>query len=227
MRNGRTWMSLVLCGSAWTAVQCDPQPSGELAVLPMHELDFSNPSAGAGARAHAAGRRAERSGSRHQWAAGGNRPWRHIVIHHSATDRGSATMFDRSHRARGWDELGYHFVIDNGSGGPDGRVEVGSRWRAQKWGAHCGGTPNNAYNNYGIGICLVGNFDRGMPTRRQLDSLGRLVGYLAAEHDIPPERVIGHRDAPNAATRCPGEKLHEYISRTLRPELARRLAMGK
>src|SRR5687768_8035868 len=48
------------------------------------------------------------------------RRWNWIVIHHSATDNGSATSFDRSHRARGWDGMGYDFVIDNGRGAQDG-----------------------------------------------------------------------------------------------------------
>ena len=95
--------------------------------------------------------------------------WRYIVIHHSATERGCAATFDKMHRVvRGWDELGYHFVITNGKGGADGVVEVGPRWRKQKWGAHCGGTPDNEYNEYGIGICLVGKFDARLPSQKQL-----------------------------------------------------------
>src|SRR5437016_3151778 len=43
------------------------------------------------------------------------RPWRWIIIHHSATPSGSAAKFDRDHRSKGWDELGYHFVVGNGS----------------------------------------------------------------------------------------------------------------
>ena len=46
---------------------------------------------------------------------------RAIVIHHSATDRGGAKAFDEYHRKKnGWDELGYHFVIGNGTDTPDG-----------------------------------------------------------------------------------------------------------
>jgi len=157
-----------------------------------------------------------------EWIPSGHeRPWRWIVIHHSATDAGSAAVFDRSHRARGFDELGYHFVIDNGRGGRDGAVEVGSRWRKQKWGAHCGGTPNNEYNNYGIGICLVGDFTRRMPSSAQLRSLRRLVAFLMERYEIPPARVIGHCDAPNARTQCPGAALHRYLTETLRPSLPR------
>ena len=164
--------------------------------------------------------------ARHKWYARPNgRTWRHIVIHHSASDSGSAARFDRYHRLhRGWDELGYHFVIDNGHGGPDGNVEVGSRWKKQKHGAHAGGTPGNEYNEHGIGICLVGRFGWQMPSRAQMASLNDLLGYLTRTHRIAPENVIGHRDAPGAKTTCPGDRLHRYISRTLRPKLRRALA---
>lgn len=150
------------------------------------------------------------------------RPWRWIVLHHSATDGGSAAIFDRAHKARGWDELGYHFVINNGRGRRDGLVEVGSRWTKQKWGAHCGGTPNNAYNNYGIGICLVGNSSNKLPSSKQLASLMKLLRFLTARYKITPANVIGHRDAPNTATKCPGDTLHRYLNETIRPELAQK-----
>lgn len=127
--------------------------------------------------------------------------WRWIVIHHSATSNGSAAKFDRDHRAKGWDELGYHFVIGNGNGSGNGQVEVGSRWPRQKWGAHAK-TPDNRFNEYGIGICLVGNFDVSRPTPQQQQSLARLVAYLMQTYNIPADRVIGHRDAKSTA--CPG-----------------------
>ena len=88
-----------------------------------------------------------------------SRRWTCIVIHHSGTEVGGARRFDRAHRTRGWDELGYHFVVGNGSDTADGQVEVGPRWKAQKYGAHCR-SPEDYYNEHGIGICLVGNFDQ-------------------------------------------------------------------
>jgi hypothetical protein len=162
------------------------------------------------------------------WRPDGWRPWRYIVIHHSATETGSREAFDRLHReVNGWDELGYHFVITNGRGGPDGRVQVGSRWPPQKWGAHTGGTPENAYNDFGIGICLVGNFNDSMPSDAQLAALGRLVRALMRRYQIPPERVIGHRDAPDAATDCPGHRLWAYLNETLRPQLENEAAISE
>lgn len=135
-----------------------------------------------------------------------SRPWRWIVVHHSASDRGCATAFDEYHRnGRHWDELGYHFVIGNGTGSGDGQVEVGSRWPKQKHGAHCKVGNNEEYNEGGIGICLVGNFEKGRPTAAQLASLARLVDYLAARYKIDDKHIIGHGDVDD--TRCPGRGL--------------------
>lgn len=140
------------------------------------------------------------------------RQWKYIVIHHSATPGGNAAKFDKEHKAKGWDELGYHFVIDNGLGGPDGRVEVGPRWPKQKWGAHAK-TPDNRYNELGIGICFVGNFEHGKPTSRQMQSAAKLVAYLMQTYNIPAKNVIGHDDTKS--TLCPGRHLSLAQVRTL------------
>jgi N-acetylmuramoyl-L-alanine amidase len=135
-----------------------------------------------------------------------SRRWQYIVIHHSASSQGNAAAFDREHRAKGWDELGYHFVIDNGAGGPDGRVEVGSRWAKQKQGAHAK-TPRNEFNDFGVGICLVGNFDVNRPTAKQQAALAELVAWLMDSYDIPADRIIGHRDT-GRQTACPGKHMN-------------------
>ncbi len=131
--------------------------------------------------------------------------WRYIVIHHSATPTGGAAAFDKMHRAKGWDELGYHFVVGNGTDTTDGRVEVGPRWPKQKWGAHCK-TPDNRYNDFGIGICLVGNFDASRPSAAQMQSVEKLVAFLMKTYHISPDRVVGHGDAK--PTDCPGRYMN-------------------
>lgn len=138
--------------------------------------------------------------------------WETIVIHHSGSVTGNAASFDRYHRnVRHWDELGYHFVIGNGHGSGDGEIEVGSRWAKQKHGAHCK-TPDNYYNAHGIGICLVGDFRLAPPTPAQLSSLTRLVRFLMRECDVPPERVVTHRDV-TGKTICPGAMFPLYTLR--------------
>lgn len=131
------------------------------------------------------------------------RDWTSIVLHHSATDTGSATSFDAYHRLqKGWQSLGYHFVIGNGTGTPDGAIETGPRWRRQEAGAHA----NSAeFNRHGIGICLVGNFEHQPPTPAQLETTRRLVRFLAQQFHIPPERILGHCDIrEGGGTACPG-----------------------
>jgi len=133
---------------------------------------------------------------------GPERSWRYIVLHHSATDAGAAGPFDRMHRANGWDELGYHFVIGNGTHSANGQVEVGSRWPKQKHGAHCKVTGHPEYNDVGIGVCLVGNFDHYRPTGQQVGSCVRVVQFFKDRYGIPPSRIYGHEQLK--PTHCPG-----------------------
>ena len=126
------------------------------------------------------------------------------MIHHSGSSSGCAASFDAHHRnVNHWDELGYHFVIGNGTGTRDGQVEVGSRWTKQKHGAHCK-TPDNHFNEHGIGICLVGNFNRNRPSRAQLASLKELLAFLSGECRIPISRINTHGGVTHK-TACPGK----------------------
>lgn len=133
-----------------------------------------------------------------------NPRWTHIVVHHSATERGNAKLLDRSHRKRGFTNgLGYHFVIDNGTlARRDGQIEVGPRWLRQREGAHCNAA---GMNEHGIGICLIGDFTRHAPSAAQTESLVYLVEQLQAYYRIPRHRVIRHRDVPGKRTICPGD----------------------
>ncbi|NQU76939.1 MAG: N-acetylmuramoyl-L-alanine amidase, partial [Planctomycetes bacterium] len=62
------------------------------------------------------------------------------------------------------------------------------------------------------------NFQNRMPSANQLDSLQRLVSFMANRYGISPQNVIGHRDAPNARTDCPGRRFYPYLN-TLRQQL--------
>jgi len=133
------------------------------------------------------------------------RKWTAIVIHHSGTSTGNAEIFDRWHReGNHWEGVGYDFVIGNGTDSPDGKVEVTFRWTEQKTGAHCGGTPGNWANREGVGICLVGDFNKTSPTRAQIQSLVKLIKFLKDRYQIPVSRIYGHGQVPGANTQCPG-----------------------
>ena len=136
------------------------------------------------------------------------RAWSAIIIHHSATTQGNATIIDKWHRENnGWNGVGYDFVIGNGTDSGDGEVEPTYRWRGQLTGAHCGGTPGNWANEEGIGICLIGDFDHSAPTSRQMESLAKLVRFLQQRYHIPKSRVFGHGSVPGGhITDCPGKR---------------------
>jgi len=132
------------------------------------------------------------------------RDWRAIVIHHTAAPRGSAKSIHKLHLSNGWDGLGYHFVIGNGTETRDGEIEAGYRWIEQLKGAHARARPgdDNRWNLHSIGICLVGDFTHKRPSQRQMDALVRLVRALMAEYEIPRESVVPHHFVHS--TECPG-----------------------
>src|SRR5438067_690013 len=102
------------------------------------------------------------------------RRWQFIVVHNSGTRQGNARVFDYYHRhvRRMQNGLAYHFVIGNGTSTGNGQVEVGDRWRRQINGGH---VHSDYLNNISLGICLVGDFNRGQPTRAQLDACEELI----------------------------------------------------
>ena len=134
------------------------------------------------------------------------REWSAIVLHHTATETGSVESIDAEHRARRdaqgnpWKGIGYHFLIGNGRGMKDGEIVPTFRWKDQIDGAHAG---NAQYNQTGIGICLVGNFEEAPPTEAQVKAARRLIAELQTLCDIEMPGIVRHGDVK--ATACPGK----------------------
>lgn len=141
-----------------------------------------------------------------------DRAWGAIVLHHSGAASGGYAQLDRQHRANaGLTGCGYHFVIGNGTDSPDGTIEVTRRWSEQKPSQHCRGATDPAVNDYGIAICLVGDFETGQPTERQLESTRLLVRFLAERYRIDRSQVATHDQVDSTtsqSTPCPGGNLH-------------------
>lgn len=128
--------------------------------------------------------------------------WRYIVIHHSGIEDGNAKAYDAGHRRRGMEHgLAYHFVIGNGRDSGEGEIEIGPRWTKQLRGGHVRSTE---VNNTGIGICLVGNFEKRRPSARQLESAFALVDWLRAGQVSPKHKLTVHRWVDRNHTVCPG-----------------------
>ena len=129
--------------------------------------------------------------------------WKRIVVHHSAIKYGNVKKYDRAHRERGMKNgLAYHFLIGNGIDSGDGEIEIGPRWKKQLHGGH---VKNYSVNLNSIGICLVGNFEKTYPSRRQMDAFTQLVDWL--QKDVLKKKTLfaGHRDLKGEQTVCPGK----------------------
>ncbi|MBX7059050.1 MAG: N-acetylmuramoyl-L-alanine amidase [Leptospirales bacterium] len=138
-------------------------------------------------------------GARYYWR---ELRFRYIVVHHTVGVSGNLAYFRRIHmEERHWSDIAYHFVVNNGTYNTSmGEIEESNLWKER--------APNHStriwYMNYfGIAVVMVGNFDRRPPPARQLDAAVGLLARLAREYDIPPDRIVGHREVQQ--TGCPGK----------------------
>jgi len=133
-----------------------------------------------------------------------------ISIHCSGTSTGSAIAFDSYHRSKGWDCIGYHFVINNGktSDGKissiDGSVEVGRKITKKP-------AAVRGHNKGSIAICVVGS-EFGDFTLRQKKSLVELIIELKNKYNIKYENIKGHREYKNVHKNCPCMNIHDVVS---------------
>jgi N-acetylmuramoyl-L-alanine amidase len=122
--------------------------------------------------------------------AGAFPEWRGIVIHHSASPLATtAADIDRWHRERGWDGIGYHYVVHS-----DGVVKIGRP--IGRIGAHAKTGAKLNRNLTHIGICLVGYDDF---TEAQLVNLNELLAILVRDYAITS--IERHHE------NCPGKGL--------------------
>lgn len=128
-----------------------------------------------------------------------------IIVHCSATKEGkhfNAKDITKWHLERGFNDIGYHYVVLL-----DGKVEVG---RPEiKVGAHCLG-----HNNHSIGICYIGGLDangksKDTRTPEQKESLLILLKELKKKY--PKATIHGHREFANKDCPCFDAK-NEYKS---------------
>lgn len=119
-----------------------------------------------------------------------------IIVHCTATAEGKdfkAADIDRWHKAKGWNGIGYHHVVDL-----DGTVEPGRP--ESEVGAHC-----LKHNTNSIGVVYVGGLasDGKTPkdtrTPQQKAALVKLLTELKQRYPIAT--IYGHRDF--AAKACP------------------------
>ena len=124
------------------------------------------------------------------------------IVWHTAAHGHDDVDFDTTaveinawHIERGWNGIGYHYVIRK-----DGRLEYGRDESTP--GAHVQG-----YNKKSIGICFSGHGDIKPLTPDQLYAGLALTKKLLKKYGLPIDRVVGHRELPNVHKTCPGTKV--------------------
>ena len=120
-----------------------------------------------------------------------------IIIHCSATPAGrhfTIQDLDRWHRARGFNTIGYHYVIYL-----DGTIHPGRP--VDDIGAHCLG-----HNAHSIGVCYIGGLDADTlepadtRTPGQRAALRELIAKLQEQY--PGATVHGHNEFADKACPC-------------------------
>ena len=115
--------------------------------------------------------------------------WQYIEIHQSGIPSGNAQSLAESYRQKTLGALAYHFVITNGRGGPDGRIQVGQQWTQQKDARRRQLSREASSAASTIKICLIGDFGQGPPGRMQLSQLETLLRSLQLRCQIPAENI--------------------------------------
>ncbi len=119
--------------------------------------------------------------------------WKYIYIHQTATASGDANSLAQQNHG-----FGDHFLIGNGDGAVDGEIQIGQRWNEQQSAELDLRIGNEKIGSSCISICVVGNFDRTMPTPTQLRRLEQLVGTLQGQLHISRDDVL-MLNRPNSA----------------------------
>ena len=125
-----------------------------------------------------------------------------IIIHCTATPEGRRVTVEdvtRWHRDRGFQRIGYHYLISL-----EGTIWTGRP--VEQIGAHTTG-----HNAESIGVCYVGGVDANMKpkdtrTTAQKESLLRIIREL--KQQFTEATIHGHREFANKA--CPCFDVSEY-----------------
>lgn len=119
-----------------------------------------------------------------------------IIVHCSATKEGqdfTTADIKRWHLARGFSDIGYHYVIYR-----DGSIHTGRNVNIS--GAHCVG-----HNSHSIGVCYIGGLDKNLKpkdtrTDAQKDALLKLLKQLKQLY--PKAAIYPHSKFANKACPC-------------------------
>ena len=148
-------------------------------------------------------------------------PTPELWLHHSAgagADEPTIRRIQNFHMApppfgRGWSDIAYSFLVDDDP--PDVDIFEGR-------GVGIAGGHTKGRNTVSHAICVIGNFTDRPPHDDTIEAVIALAVHGHRQGWWRAGFSGGHRDAPNAATACPGDALHALIP-MMNAEIRRRL----
>ncbi|MEQ8840662.1 MAG: S-layer homology domain-containing protein [Acidimicrobiales bacterium] len=157
---------------------------------------------------------------------------RHGIVHHTVNPNGysESAVPDLIHGiqryhvdTRGWDDIGYNFVIDR----------FGRIWQGREGDLYepIAAGHTTGLNGESVGVAVLGTFSTDTVPDAVVESLGLLLGWKLSLHGVDPlghtlvrsagsdlaepgefvdvDNISGHRD--NGQTSCPGTVLYERL----------------
>jgi hypothetical protein len=161
--------------------------------------------------------------TRSQWCPSDNCPIRgtpvttavtHLIVHHTAGPNELSdwaaymrSVWDFHVNGRGWDDIGYNWLID-----PNGVIYQGR-------GDNIRGAHFCSSNTGTMGVAMMGDYTDREPSSAALLALRHLLAWKSCDRDFDPQevafhpssgrnlrRVSGHRDGCDTA--CPGDQFY-------------------
>lgn len=133
------------------------------------------------------------------------RKWAYLMIHHTATAPTlTVADIDRMHRQRGYNGVGYHYLIQRDR---EGKAYLKAGRSDTQIGAHAG---VNKYNREALGLSVIGYFHPGSEHSEHVGDqlfadIVAAVCHLCKTYGIPADNahILYHRDVRSTA--CPGD----------------------
>lgn len=116
-------------------------------------------------------------------------------------DRSLLPASVRSRRGNGWNDIGYHRVIEEDGSEHAGRSEL------------IMGAGVSGFNKEALHVCVTGHGDLEPFNPAQMLTLIHLLRHWMEKYKVPVDRVLGHRECyafpgvPNTGKTCPGTKV--------------------
>ncbi|RME45678.1 MAG: hypothetical protein D6791_10150, partial [Chloroflexi bacterium] len=157
-----------------------------------------------------------------------------FIIHHTVSPNDQdgyqavRAIYAYHANTRGWDDIGYNFLIDN-----QGRVFEGRYGGENDEGQTVVGGHALQYNYGSIGIALIGTYSEVQPPAATVDTLVDFLITKGLRYNIGPYDegplagtnfpygVLGHRDVLPGHTVCPGQAAYDLL-----PDIRARMDAG-